>query len=315
MQAREPRERGPDEQIMPEWKQLKRIVYGLGKLFPISPKNLAEGLDVCRVLHSRGIPSTLGKFSKSGDDPAEIACEYQRASDALKSSSTEAHFYLSLKPPAMNFDLEHVTAIAATALKNGQSIHFDSHQYVLTDATVRLLEQLMGHDVSAHNMAGSGRFGLTLPSRWKRSIADAQWVAEKGVRVRLVKGEFKSTHSSDEMDPGKGFLALADRLAGKVPEILVATHDVALAREAIARCKRAGSSVHLELLFGMPIGRMIALSREMAVPVRFYVPYGDTLLLYGIRQFLTNPHKLLRPDFPEVVASQNSKLARITTSL
>jgi hypothetical protein len=71
----------------------------------------------------------------------------------------------------------------------------------------------------------------------------------------------------------------------------------------------------LELLFGMPMGKMISLSREMGVPVRFYVPYGDTLLIYGIRRFLANPHKLLRPDFLEVVSGHKSKLARIVRSL
>lgn len=286
----------------------------MGSLYPISPKNLPEGVDVCRVLHSRGIPSTLGKLSKDGDDPAQIVHECQMASDALKSTSAESRFYLSLKPPALNFDLEHAMAIASTALQNGHGIHFDSHDHILADPTIRLLEQVMDQYVSPNDMAESWRFGLTLPTRWKRSIADAEWVAEKAVRARLTKGEFKSIGSSDEMDPVKGFLALVDRLAGNVPEIAVATHDYALAREAIGRCKVAGSSVQLELIFGMPIGKMIALSREMGVPVRFYVPYGDTLLVYGIHSILANPQKLLRPGFLEVVSSHKSKLARIIRS-
>jgi proline dehydrogenase len=295
--------------------QLKRIVYGLGALCPVSPKNLPEGLDVCRVLHGHGIPSTLGKFSKDGDDPAQIVHEYRMASEALKSTSAGDRFYLSLKPPALGFDVEHATAIVATALQNGHGVHFDSHDHHLTDPTIRLLEQVMDQNGWPNDMAGRWRFGLTLPARWKRSVADAGWVAEKGVRARLTKGEFKSIGSSDERDPLKGFLALVDRLAGNVPEIAVATHDYALAREAIGRCKRARSSVQLELLFGMPTGEMIALSREMEVPVRFYVPYGDTLLIYGIRRFLANPHKLLRPDFLDVVSGHKTKLARIVSSL
>jgi proline dehydrogenase len=296
-------------------KGLKRIVYGLGKLCPVSPKDLSEGLDVCRVLHGCGIPSTLGKFSKDGDDPAEIAHECRMASDALKSAPAGDRFYLSLKPPALNFDIEQAATIVFTALKNGHAVHFDSHDHVLADPTIRLLEQVMDRYVSRNDVAGNWRFGLTLPARWKRSVADAEWAAEKGVRARLTKGEFKCAGSSDEREPVGGFLALVDRLAGNVPEIAVATHDDALAREAIGRCRRAGSSVQLELLFGMPVGKMIALSRETGVPVRFYVPYGDTLLLYGIRRFLANPHRLLRSDFLEVVSGHKSKLARIVRSL
>jgi proline dehydrogenase len=159
------------------------------------------------------------------------------------------------------------------------------------------------------------RFSLTLPSRWKRSQADAQWASEMGVRVRLVKGEFRASSSSGETDPREGFLLLVDRLAGHVPEIAVATHDYPLAREAIARCMRSGTHIELELLFGIPASNMIKLSREMAIPLRFYVPYGDTLLVYGIRHFITYPHKLFRPDSLQVISSSSSKLARILESL
>jgi len=149
-----------------------------------------------------------------------------------------------------------------------------------------------------------------MPTRWKRSIADAQWAAENGVRVRLVKGEFKAPSSAEEMDPAKGFLELVDRLAGNVPEIALASHDYALVREAITRCKKTAASVQMELIFGLPVGKLLALAVEMGVPVRFYVPYGDALLIYGIRYFLRNPQKLLRPGFLEMFTSFKSKLNR-----
>ena len=60
---------------------------------------------------------------------------------------------------------------------------------------------------------------------------------------------------------------------------------------------------------------MLALAREAGVPAGFYVPYGDTLLIYVIRDLLTNPHKLLRRDSFELLGSQRAKLARITDAL
>jgi proline dehydrogenase len=262
-----------------------------------------------------GISSTLGKFSKAGDDPAQIVNEYQLACDALKGASDRDYFYLSLKPPALDFDIGHGAAIASAALQNGHGVHFDSHKHIQADPTINLVEQVMSQNVQAENRNGKWSFSVTLPSRWKRSVADAEWAAKKGVRVRLVKGEFRAADSSEEADPGKGFLELIDRLAGRVPEIAVASHDRRLAAEAIARCRNAGCPVQLELLFGMPVGRMIALAREMHVPVRFYVPYGDTLTVYGIRYFLKNPFKLLRTDFTEVLAGYTSKLARIVKAM
>jgi proline dehydrogenase len=292
-------------------KPLKGMVYRLGALYPASPKDLSEGLDVCRVLHGRGIPSTLGRFSREGDDPEEIVREYRTASDAFRSSTAGDRFYLSLKPPALRFDAGHSMAIADTALRNGQGVHFDSHDHVLAGPTVRLLEQVMDRSAPTVDRAARWRFGLTLPARWKRSMADAEWAVERGVRARVTKGEFRSPGSSDETNPAAGFLALVDRLAGNVPEIALATHDCALAREAIRRCQGTGTSVQLELLFGMPVLRSLALSRETGVPVRIYVPYGDTLLVNGIRLILSNPRILLRPGFPELLAGHRSRLARI----
>jgi proline dehydrogenase len=60
---------------------------------------------------------------------------------------------------------------------------------------------------------------------------------------------------------------------------------------------------------------MMALSRELQVPLRFYVPYGDTLLIYFIRDLLSNPHKLFRPDSYQILGSPATKLVRIIQSL
>lgn len=296
-------------------QQLKRAVYALGKLCPVSPKNLSEGVQVCRELHLHGVSTTLGKFSKAGDDPARIVREYQMASDALKDAPDRNYFYLSLKPPALDFDTGYGSAIASAALQNGHGVHFDSHKHIQADPTIRFVEQVMAQNVPAKDGSGRWSFSVTLPSRWRRSMEDAQWAIRNGFRVRLVKGGFKASNPSDETGPVKGFLELVDRLAGRVPEIAVASHDYELAGEAMARCKNTGTTVQLELLFGMPTGRMVSLSREMEVPVRFYVPYGDTLLVNGIRYFLENPRKLLETNMLEAVAGCKSKLARIIASL
>ncbi|MBN1429728.1 MAG: hypothetical protein JXB07_15265 [Anaerolineae bacterium] len=290
---------------------VKRNIYRLGKFYQISPKNLLEGIDICRALHERGISSTLGKFSEDGDDPEQLAQECQMASDALKAAFAGERFCLSLKPPAFHFDLETIMPIVATALANGHSINFDAHEHTLANPTIHLLEQVMSRSILPNRPAEGWIFSLVLPTRWKRSLVDAKWAIQNGVRVRLVKGEFKGLGSSEEMDPTAGFLSLIDRLAGNVPEIAVATHDNALAREAINRCKNGGCKVRLELLFGMPIGNMMVLSREMNVPVRIYVPYGENLLIYGMRHFLTHPYKLFRPGLLEAFSSRQSKLARI----
>jgi hypothetical protein len=176
-------------------------------------------VEICRILHKHGIPSTLGKFSKDGDDPTEIIHEYQLASDCLKDHFAADRFYLSLKPPALQFNRDFVKAIANTALENGEGILFDSHDHILAEPTIQLLKDIMDQTGSANETDGKWLYGLALPSRWRRSFADARWAAKNGVRIRLVKGEFRATSSAGGMEPKRGFLELVDRLAGSVPEV------------------------------------------------------------------------------------------------
>ena len=295
-------------------KLLKKMAYALGRLYPIKPQNISEGTELCRTLQGHDVLTTLGKLSKSGDDPLEIVREYQLASNSLLDSPARDRFYLSVKPPALGFDTEYAAAIAATALLNGHGVHFDSHKFAQTDATLQLLEELLKRSLPEGGTSRSWRFSLTLPSRWRRSSADARWAASKGLRVRVVQGDFAAA-AADEVDPGRGYLELVGQLAGKVPDLALATHNCDLAREAIAKCKNCGVPVQLELFFGRPASAMLALSRETGVPVGFYVPYGDTLLIYLIRDLLGNPHKLLRRDSFELLESQQTKLARIVGSL
>jgi proline dehydrogenase len=296
-------------------RRLKQIILKWGARVPIDPATCSRGVALCHMLHDHGIPATIGKFSRNGDSPETIVSEYQFCSIAMRSASHENSFYLSLKPPALQFDPRRTVSICNLALQNGHGVHFDSHDHDLQGPTIALLDDTIGRTGAGISTTANWRWGLTLPSRWKRSLGDLRWAIKKGIRVRLVKGEFKAARSSDEMNPQEGFLTMVERLAGSVAEIAVATHDHQLAREAVECARKKDTQVELELLFGMPAGGMIALSKEMQIPLRFYVPYGDNLLLYGLRHYLTHPHKLLRPDLGTVLGGMRSKLSYIVRSV
>ena len=154
-------------------QRLKRLIYLLASRFAISPKNTLEGVAICRELDRHGIASTLGKFSKSGDDPREIVREYCLASDSLRSMSTGGSFYLSLKPPSLGFQPEHARAIAGTALSNDHRIHFDSHGHDLVQPTLSLLERVIAQRLPSDEVPPGRHFSVTLPSRWKRNMINA----------------------------------------------------------------------------------------------------------------------------------------------
>jgi proline dehydrogenase len=92
--------------------------------------------------------------------------------------------------------------------------------------------------------------------------------------VRVVKGQWEDA-TSEEVDPRNGVIALVERLADRVPKLAIATHDVALLREALPALATSEGAGELELLLGMPIARPIALARREGIPARCYVPYGN----------------------------------------
>lgn len=195
-------------------------------------------------------PVTLGYWDSGTEQPADVACEYARALE----STRDLDAYVSVKPTALGFD-------AALLESLGGAVHLDSLGLDTVDASWSLADRVPV-------------LGVTLPGRWRRSVDDAARAAEWGVRVRVVKGQFAS---HDDVDPSDGFLAVLERLTALgVERIAVATHDVALATEALRRAPHA----ELEQLYGI---------RPVAQAYRLYIPYGTAYLPYALRHLRRKP--------------------------
>src|SRR5690606_24601998 len=89
------------------------------------------------------------------------------------------------------------------ARRRGVGVHLDSMHPDTADRTLALLPLLL---------AVHPGLGCTLPGRWARSVEDARYVTDLGVRsVRVVKGQW-----ADPADPRRdaraGVLAVVDAL-------------------------------------------------------------------------------------------------------
>jgi proline dehydrogenase len=191
---------------------------------------------------------------------------------------------LSVKAPPLQFSRELFGRIVDRARERNVGVQFDSLWPEATDETFSLLSELL---------RTYANLGCTLPGRWHRSPDDADRAVEMGLRVRIVKGQWPDSQGAPA-DPRSGFLAIVDRLAGRVRHVSVATHDVALAREALARLRAAGTPCELELLYGLPLRNAIAAARTEAVPVRVYLPYGHGFLPYAMQQLKSHPRLALQ---------------------
>lgn len=240
-------------------------------------ETLDEALGLVARLQRQDIACTLGYFNSEDERAADIVRRNGLAIEALSRLARPA--YLSIKVPPIGYDATHLDRLARLATTHGQRLHFDSHGPETADPTLAAVARLQ---------AQGHALGLTLPARWQRSDADADWARAHGIRVRIVKGQWACPERPDA-DLRERFLAIVDRLAGQPGEVAIATHDTPLAREAITRLHRHGTPCELELLCGLPRRASLALARELAVPVRMYIPFGQAWLPYAFGQAMRNP--------------------------
>lgn len=271
--------------ILPIVKQAARPYVG--------GETVEEALAVVDRLAGEGHAATIGYWDAGRDSARGVAEIYLNAMDCL--SITERKCYVSLKPPPLRFSADLAGELAEAAAQLDLRLHLDSHGVEAADLSNAMLEAMTPHLDGAH-------LGTTLPGRWERSLADADWAIRRGINVRVVKGQWPDP-ADRSRDISGGYLAVIGRLAGRARHVAVATHDFALATESVRLLKAADTSCELELLLGMPAKKLVAWAKDTGVPVRVYVPYGGGFVPNALGVLKRNPHL--------VVAVAKDRLAAI----
>ena len=255
----------------------RQMIWVAGHLF-VKGRDLRDATRACQDFARQGVACTIGYFNADDEAPGAVAAVYLATVDALAAERLDG--YLSLKIPALGFDEGLLADVVARAQRAGVMVHFDSHALDQADRTWAAIER---------SYATYPSLSCTLPGRWRRSLDDAELVIARGLRVRVVKGQWVDP-AHPEIDRRDGFLAVIDRLAGRARHVAVASHDPPLAREALRRLRDAGTSCELELLTGLPARASMRMARELGVGVRAYVPSGVAWVPYALTQARQNPH-------------------------
>jgi proline dehydrogenase len=216
--------------------------------------------DTCDRIVARGYDLAITYWDAPSEPRDEVAARYAEALDLARRYGAP----LAIKATSFGFSLDTIRAFADRDVR----LHFDGMGQDDVDRTFELIGRL------------DGDLGTTLAGRWERSDRDADRAVEMGLAVRIVKGQFRG---DEERDPAAGILAVVDRLVGRARHVGVATHDRALAAEALRRLREAGTPAELEQLYGIP---------PEPPPARIYVPYGHGLLPYALNQIRGNPRIL-----------------------
>lgn len=281
----------------------------------IAGPELVDALRLSQQLAAGGFASTLGFWDGDGDSPDVVAAHYRAA---LGATSRLNDNYLSIKFPALGNSRARLESLLAVCQPDYEArggwgragcdrLDSEANALPASDAPVvaiRRHPQRIHFDSLAPDDAddmwaaaihaarnGEVRISCSLPGRWRRSFSDADAAVAAGIVPRVVKGQWPDPARPDA-DLRPGFLDVIDRLAGRAPHVAIASHDAALAAEAIHRLRAAGSTCELELLYGLPQRASLALAQREGVPVRFYVPYGKAYLPYCLAQARRQPRLL-----------------------
>jgi CelD/BcsL family acetyltransferase involved in cellulose biosynthesis len=241
-------------------------------------------LDAALAVEARaaaaGYETTVGFWNSTSTPKDKVLAEAIESAKRLRANSE-----VSIKLPAMGGDSEDLDGLLALCEEEGVTLHIDA----------------LGPDSAGANQAAAlrlaegapGRVGCTLPSRWARSAADAGALADRPVRVRLVKGEVEDPEGG-EVAPREGYLALAKALAGREHLVEVATQDARLARLALGALLADGTPCELQVLHGMRTAKAIGVAKKLGVAVRVYVPYGNGRLPFRRAQLQRSPALLFQ---------------------
>jgi proline dehydrogenase len=258
------------------WSAVRPLIHRAARAY-VAGTDLASALRVSAELQDHGVACTLCFWDGPDDRPESTAGQYQNILEALGGKQIDG--YLSVKAPALQYSRGLFGQVLDAAQRQNIRMHFDALAPDSVAPTFSLIRDLRPRD---------GAVGCTLPGRWRRSIADVDEVIELGLHARVVKGQWVDTEDP-ERDPRAGFLEVIDRLAGKAKGVAVATHDAALAREALSRLRASSTACELELLFGLPARNSLPVAMDLGVPVRYYIPYGSAWLPYALGELKKNP--------------------------
>jgi proline dehydrogenase len=226
--------------------------------------------------YSQGHLATICPWDRL-DDPRKIV--FRRYTEALDTIiQTKKDSYLSIKASSLGYDREMIQALLKRAESANIRIHLDAMSPETADSTFSLVQELRPYYQN---------IGVTVPARWRRSIADAREMARLGLPIRVVKGQW-SDGTMPDSKISRAFLEIIEMLSGKAPLIAVASHDSNLIQEALNIMHANGAAGELEQLYGLPC-HCVRHARALNFPVRVYIPYGTAYLPYAVSQIQRNP--------------------------
>lgn len=277
------------------WMETSPLAKKLTKRF-IAGETLDEALAVCSLLASEGISVALdylGENVRSLGEAHGSLDAYLEALNRIAQRGLDSD--VSIKITQFGVDLseeaclQNVRQLAARAAEIGSRVEIDMESTRYTDRTL---------DIAAKIAAEYGCVRCVLQAYLHRSEADAAFLNERDIPVRLCKGAYNEPPSvaipaKPDVDTNYAHLMriLFDR--GTFPAI--ATHDEILIAETLRYTTEKGIAKD-QFEFQMLYGIRRDLQRKLVSQgyrLRLYVPYGTAWYPYFMRRLAERPANVL----------------------
>jgi proline dehydrogenase len=257
----------------------------------IAGETIEEAISTVRVIHARGLRTTLDFLGESvatsaGADAATR--EYVSIVRQVVDSGVERN--LSIKLTQLGLDVDRVTCIDNLRRlldRAGDSffVRIDMESSAYTAQTLDVIETLWDQ--------GYRQIGAVLQSYLRRSEEDARRLSRLGITIRLVKGAYKEPADiayQKKADVDAAFVRLMRTLLDENAYPAIATQDPAMIDATIAYANARGLSrdrFEFQMLFGIRRDLQTALARDYTV--RVYVPFGRQWYQYFMRRLGERP--------------------------
>ena len=230
----------------------------------------------------------LGEVVTRPEEAEAIASAYHSALDAIAGDHLDANVSVKLTALGLQIDLDLCRSLLATvvadATARGIFVRIDMEDSSCTDDTLLLYREL--------REAGRDNVGVVLQSCLRRTLADADALADLRPSVRICKGIYVEPPSiayqgRDQIR--ENFVHVLDALLEAGCHVAVATHDEWLLERALERvAEMSRDEYELQMLLGVREERASQLVAE-GHRLRVYVPYGEKWYEYSLRRLQENP--------------------------
>jgi proline dehydrogenase len=262
----------------------------------VAGDKLTEGIGCAKALAARGKSVTLDYLGEAVATSAEARAASKVYLEALKRIAEERlDGGVSVKPTQMGLHIDLglardlIAQIVATAEQTGAHVTLDMEGSDVTEATIRLVEDLRA--------AGYREVGCAVQAYLRRTRDDLDRLNHAGASVRLCKGAYAEPPTvalATKTEVDVNYAVCADLLLrdGVYPRF--ATHDHAQidnVRQLAARLGIARDGFEFQMLYGVRVPLQDELVRA-GYRVRVYVPFGQQWYPYLMRRLAERPANL-----------------------